>query len=257
MQLAAKTFWLPLNQATTNQVVDAVSNAAMAIPTGNAVNINCACFTGDPSVAANLDSITNVSSATLDIYLNNAQGTLLYQGTVASSAFNNVGCTYANWSQQQDYQFGFQLTPTQTNWTISAPATAITIWWSITLQTTAGPITIGQGAGSVYLSGLSQTPSTVVNNPTYMTGAQVTAAIAAASSGYNAAITSLVGGTASTLDSVATVPMTVGSIIQFWIPGEGLQTYQLQAGTTATSSPGIIRPVDYNASTNAKIWVEG
>jgi hypothetical protein len=255
MQLTAKTFWLPLNQATQEDVVDAVSNAAMAIPTGNAVTINCAAFTGDPSVAANLDTITNVTSATLDIYQNNAAGTLLYEGTVPYASFNNPVCTYANWSTQADYQFGFQLTPTQTNWTISSPATELDIWWSITLQTSAGPITIGQGAGTVYLSGLSETPSTVVNNPTYYTAAQVDAQIAAASSNFIPTITGVTGGGSTNLDGLNALARPVGQLIQIIVPGSGLLNYQVQAGTAATAAPGSIRCADFNASTNAKLFV--
>lgn len=68
------------------------------------------------------------------------------------------------------------------------------------------------------------------------------------------ALTGLVGGTSTDLDSIATADTAVGVIAAVVILGV-LSYYQLQAGTSAESSPDIIRPDDFNASTNAKIWV--
>jgi hypothetical protein len=63
-----------------------------------------------------------------------------------------------------------------------------------------------------------------------------------------------VAATAPSLDLVSTVAVAVGVVVQFSLGGI-LHTWQLQAGTTAESTAGgIVRPNDYNASTNAKIW---
>lgn len=74
-----------------------------------------------------------------------------------------------------------------------------------------------------------------------------------AGSGYNTAITGLTGGTASTLDGIATVGVTPPIITGISVAGLSY-VYQLVAGTTSASSPTIIHPADYNASTNAKFW---
>ena len=74
--------------------------------------------------------------------------------------------------------------------------------------------------------------------------------------GYSQTITDLVGGTSIYLDSIVTTGIGVGYVQQFVRTGVGFVAYQLQAGTAATASPGIIRPTDYNGSTNQRIWVQ-
>jgi hypothetical protein len=69
-------------------------------------------------------------------------------------------------------------------------------------------------------------------------------------------VTSQTGGTAADLDAIATVGVTVGKLVMFKDADTSdlLRTYQLTAGTDAESAPAVIRPDDYNASTNAKFW---
>lgn len=71
-------------------------------------------------------------------------------------------------------------------------------------------------------------------------------------------ITSKTGGTSADLDSVPTVAVTAGKIVMFKDADSSdvLRYYQLTAGTDAESSPTVIRPDDYNASTNAKVWMQ-
>ena len=66
-------------------------------------------------------------------------------------------------------------------------------------------------------------------------------------------LTGLTGGTATDLDGVATASLAVGLIRMTLVSGE-LGFYELQAGTDAESSPDVIRPDDYAASANEKIW---
>jgi hypothetical protein len=68
------------------------------------------------------------------------------------------------------------------------------------------------------------------------------------------AITGLVGGTSTDLDGIPTDGIAVGIVAAVIILGV-LTYYQLHAGTTAESSPDVIRPDDFDASTNAKVWV--
>jgi hypothetical protein len=65
-------------------------------------------------------------------------------------------------------------------------------------------------------------------------------------------ITQRTGGTAASLDSLATTTLGLGSIVAF-VGGAGLEWWQLIAGTQATSAAHT-QPVDYNASTNARVW---
>lgn len=69
------------------------------------------------------------------------------------------------------------------------------------------------------------------------------------------AITSLTGGTSSDLDSVATVDITPKRAV-FIYDGDNTRysVYVLEAGTDAESAPLVIRPDDYDGSTNAKVW---
>lgn len=87
----------------------------------------------------------------------------------------------------------------------------------------------------------------------------------AAGSGYTSAPTpSFAGGGGSggagtaimqahRLDAIATVALTVG-MIAFFAKSQGLYFYQLTAGTDAENSPFVVRPDDYNGSTNQKVW---
>jgi hypothetical protein len=66
--------------------------------------------------------------------------------------------------------------------------------------------------------------------------------------------TVLTGGTATALDAIETTALTVGRIaLGPDATGQG-GLWQLQAGTDAEASPGIIRPDDYAGATNEKIW---
>lgn len=69
-----------------------------------------------------------------------------------------------------------------------------------------------------------------------------------------ALITGYTGGGSTKLDGLETVNLAAGYLLVFVHPTGGLKGFQLQAGTDAEASPSIIRPDDYNASTNAKIW---
>jgi len=70
---------------------------------------------------------------------------------------------------------------------------------------------------------------------------------------YYKDITALTGGGVTALDGIPTVGKTL-LLVDLYVSDE-LQTWRLFAGTTAEdSASGIVRPDDYNASTNAQIW---
>lgn len=71
-------------------------------------------------------------------------------------------------------------------------------------------------------------------------------------------ITSLTGGGSTALDGITTTDKPAGYTVLLSysrIP----QTWQLYAGTDAenvSATPAIVRPDDYNGSSNAKVWVQ-
>ncbi|MCK5832475.1 hypothetical protein KAH81_02290, partial [bacterium] len=66
-------------------------------------------------------------------------------------------------------------------------------------------------------------------------------------------LTDLTGGGAADLDGVRTNGLSIGSLI-FVFDGSQTRTYCLTAGTDAEDSPLVIRPDDFDAGTNAKVW---
>ena len=71
---------------------------------------------------------------------------------------------------------------------------------------------------------------------------------------FNATVTGYTGGGSTNLDGVATINRGVPQLLAFDHASFGGKVYKLRAGTDAEASPSIIRPDDYNASTNAKVW---
>lgn len=71
-------------------------------------------------------------------------------------------------------------------------------------------------------------------------------------SGIDSSITSW-----AELQAVATVGLTLGATKMFVDTNNSLVTVVLRAGTDATDTAnGVARPSDYNASTNAKVWLQ-
>lgn len=75
-----------------------------------------------------------------------------------------------------------------------------------------------------------------------------------ASSVYLPLVVDYTGGGATKLDGTVTVGVSVPRIYMFVHTTLGLLSYQLRAGTDAESIPSIIRPDDYAASTNEKVF---
>lgn len=66
--------------------------------------------------------------------------------------------------------------------------------------------------------------------------------------------TALTGGAAGALDAIVTTSLTPPVNARVTTTGLVSYAYQLTAGTDAEDSPSVIRPDDYNAATNAKVW---
>lgn len=70
-------------------------------------------------------------------------------------------------------------------------------------------------------------------------------------------VVGMTGGGSTKLDGYVTSGVTVGLVVCFVDANGGTplwRAYQLTAGTTAESSPNVIRPDDYATTTNEKVW---
>lgn len=102
-----------------------------------------------------------------------------------------------------------------------------------------------------------ESPQTVLQIPVVISKDVITTSVTpstdAGSFRFLAGLTGYTGGSATDLDGVVTVGK-VFHVVVFVHATNGLQFYQLVAGTDAEASPGIIRPDDYNGATNARVW---
>lgn len=64
-----------------------------------------------------------------------------------------------------------------------------------------------------------------------------------------------ISGSASALDQLNAAAPDEGRIIQGTVGGQ-LKSYQVRAGTEATDAPGLVRPANFNAATNAFVFVQ-
>lgn len=67
-------------------------------------------------------------------------------------------------------------------------------------------------------------------------------------------VTGLTGGGANNLDGLMTINLPLGVIVEVQLYGDVLTPYRLEPGTNAEASPSVIRPDDYDESTNARVW---
>lgn len=67
------------------------------------------------------------------------------------------------------------------------------------------------------------------------------------------AVVGATGGGGTKLDGIPTAGIS-WTAVQFIDAARGLVTYRLRAGTDATAAPGLVRPLDYHGSTNARVW---
>jgi len=108
--------------------------------------------------------------------------------------------------------------------------------------------TVAQMGGKLLGDLILDTPGQATGNENYLTsqtGVQ-----------FLGSITEYIGGTSDALDSIPTDDLTVPQLFQFVHDEDGLRTYLLRVGSTAEDATffTIIRPDDFNASTNAKVY---
>jgi len=117
------------------------------------------------------------------------------------------------------------------------------------------------GAGAVALAEAEKDAAIVAKDAAETAQAGAEAAQAAVSILSYPSVTALTGGGATALDGQSTFalgsPVIVTSTIVVLTYGRVGQWWKLIAGTDAESTgTGVVRPDDYDASTNARIWVQ-
>lgn len=82
-----------------------------------------------------------------------------------------------------------------------------------------------------------------------------TATLTAAESGvrYYPSITTLTGGGSTALDGIVTTSLSVPRVVLLYISTQP-NMWRLASGTTAEDGVGVVRPDDYHATTNARVW---
>lgn len=132
---------------------------------------------------------------------------------------------------------------------ILAGATSATVTFEVELEEVASqPVTACSRTDAVFYADL------IRNNPGQSTGLENFPTDMEVVN-FSNITTAYTGGAASALDAIVTTTKTANYYLEFVHTTDGPRAYQLTAGTDAESSPDIIRPDDYNASTNAKVWL--
>lgn len=133
-----------------------------------------------------------------------------------------------------------------------AGAESADIWFEVEITDGAGDrVTRAQAKTVVHGEVISNEALKPVDLASYLTAAETRAQFV-----HNrSAVTGLTGGGSTNLDGIATASgaASVGWMVAVEI-GDDVSFYELRSGTTAESSPDVIRPDDYAASTNEVFW---
>lgn len=217
----------------------------------NDYSIELACFYGAPSITTMVDSLANITSMTLALKaLENggapaASATPLLSATVSS--FNDA-CTYADWAADTDEQVVFTLSADEMT------QTAGDVWLVVSAATAAGKVvTVLAGKVTLKEDGYNSAGTAPVVDGSAWTKAEADARYP------RAALTALMGGAAGALDGEATTGLALDTTLRGVVVSGVLSWWQLQIGTegdTEDAAGGLIKPDDFDADTNAKIWVQ-
>ena len=260
MQLPASILRVACDVTNLNSFNNAVNNQAAVIPRAGSVQIACALFIGPPGTAANLvGDLSNILTANLVLRAGTSPtGTVLVEKVLAAPALN-PGLTYAQWTGGAAAHFTFSLSPTDTN------QTAGNVFIGIGVTTTnAGDVPCAFSATARIVDyGIFNPGAPTAADYTSWSKAESDARYAllgsVAGGDFAPAITSVGDGAATSLEAVPTAGLTA-PVLRTLAVGSELQNWLLVAGTDATDTdangnPAHQRPNDFNASTNAQVWV--
>jgi hypothetical protein len=123
--------------------------------------------------------------------------------------------------------------------------------YAMTSESTPKRILLGTSVLTIEEAGFSGDP-TPPDGETYLTAEQA-AALLSARVGFRSGFIALTGGTSDSLDFFVTVGVVAGYMVPVVID-DRLSLYVLEAGTDAELVPWVVRPDDYAATTNEKVW---
>ena len=260
VKLSASTFRLPCNQASRDNVGDLLRGTGQPLRffKNSTAILQGAIFVGDPNDGDNLvTDLSNVTAVVLAMRVGGPAGALLFPEQTIAAAALDTALNYADWTAGTAQHFEFTLTADQTN-----VAAQSNVWLVIGVNTTdagAFPIAVNS-AVQIVDPGISNPGD--VNPPTTYTGwskAEADTRYArAGAAGVTTSITSIGDGAVGSLEVVPTVGLAVPAYRTIDV-NDTLQDWKL-FGSTAPSSvdgdgqPAVLRPTDFNSSTNAKVW---
>jgi hypothetical protein len=241
----------------TDALRDLITSASPLLPLGGDAQLEVAVF--DNGVLADL---SNVDSVTLNI---SKADKIFIDGTpditkTLAAADLNLALTQILWDggAEDDCHFKIILTGADTNLSEANIDTPLhLILFAITTDVPAETVPLGETTVKLHDYGLRATGTPPVNDPLYYTRAQSDARFLGA---MGVPFTALTGGAAGDLDALPTIDISVETAIRRVVRtisgARSLSEWLLIAGTTAEDvDAGIVRPDDYAAATNEKIWV--
>lgn len=157
--------------------------------------------------------------------------------------------TSANTLQIPDYFQGTLSAATAGVDDLLAGATSVTAVFEVEIEETSNnPRTAAvRSDAKFYADLIRNTPGQSTANEVFPNQASVV--------NLSSVTTAYTGGASSALDAITTTDKSVGFYLKFVHSTDGPRAYQLTSGTTAESSPDVIRPDDYATTTNEKVWL--
>jgi hypothetical protein len=250
VQLPASIIPVACDVTNANSFNNATNNTALVIPRASSVQIPCALFIGAPSAATLVTDLTNIVTANLVIRQGSVSGTVLVEYALPASVLNST-LTYAQWTGGSAAHFTFSLTPTDTN----QAAGSIFIGIGVT-TTNAGDVSCGfSSTGKIVDYGIFNPGAPAAANFTSYSQTQSDARYdLLGASPWAPGINAVGTGAAGSLEAVATLNLPVPTLRTFYNVAEDALENWLLVTSTANTATGVQQPLDYNASSNTKVW---
>ncbi len=255
-QLHRQGIRLRADERSRQPLLDAYTNATPQGWARAATQFEVALASG-----GSLVDVSNLSSVTLaGAPYDDRGGACAFFRTLAGADLNNT-LTEAAWADGSAQHALFTFSNAEMNLPLDG-ADAADFWLVITALTQAGDgIVCGTGRFTVRDDGaFTDAPLPPANPGAGITVDQADARYArlganGGSGEFLAAITSVGDGTRHSLESVPTAGSALPALCTVYLPAsDELQSWLLAASTAATAAGTIQRPLDYDATANARAW---
>ena len=246
---------LACNVFSFDAPLDLILNRAVKLWASNDLAVELGVFLGQPSTATLVDSVANWDSITLQLLTPGTNNTAPDPATAEVKLSKTISSfavpTYENW-QALNAQHA---TITATGDEMALPAGKY--WMVVSLATTDSParvITLLAGLVEIVEDGFNSGGTAPVAAGTAYSKAEADARFI----GSHPAITGHTGGGATKLDGLATTGLALGTVVLLCI-SDVIQIWRLEVGTegdTEDAAAGLVKPDDFDAATNAKVWIQ-